>query len=92
MNRYRKFIPIVILLVAIDLITKWWVPTLFRPGQRSIPIVPDFFQLTLLHNTGAAFSIGHHAPVWFFVLTALVALGVVGSTASGSGKRGRCGG
>jgi signal peptidase II len=46
-------------------------------GGPSIPIIPGFFQLTLVHNTGAAFGVGNRWSTTFFVLTSLAALGVI---------------
>ncbi len=44
------------LVIALDQLTKQLVITSFRYGE-SLPIVPDFFSLTRVHNTGAAFSL-----------------------------------
>jgi signal peptidase II len=43
-----------------------------------VTVIPDLFQLTLVHNTGAAFGVGRAWSIPFFVIASLVALGVVG--------------
>lgn len=40
-------------------------------------VIPKFFQLTLVHNTGAAFGIGHRWSLPFFIIVSLIALGVI---------------
>jgi signal peptidase II len=68
------------LVVLLDQLTKWWVLTSFRLHE-SRPVIPDFFDLTFVVNTGAAFGMlaGEQNP-WrqlFFVTMTLVALVVL---------------
>lgn len=77
MNRYKIFAPILILFVALDLVTKFLAAITLTLG-KSVSVIPNVFQLTLVHNTGAAFGMGQRWSVPFFVLATLVALGVVG--------------
>jgi signal peptidase II len=77
MNRYRKFAPYLALFVVLDLASKHWASASL-PFGRPIPVIPGFFQLTLVHNTGAAFGVGRAWSMPFFVVASLVALGVVG--------------
>lgn len=51
------------LLVVIDQGVKHWVTATLQYGQPH-PVVPGYFNLTLLHNTGAAFSLLAEAPGW----------------------------
>lgn len=66
--------------VLLDQVTKLWVAASMRLHE-SIPVVPDFFNLTYVRNTGAAFSLfaGHDASyrVPFFIVVSLVAAGVI---------------
>jgi signal peptidase II len=62
-----------VFIIALDLWTKYLASTYLVYGQ-SVPILPSF-NLTLLHNTGAAFSFLADASGWqrwFFAILALV--------------------
>lgn len=66
--------------VAADQMTKHWIMTVFRPGEH-LPVIPGFFDLVYVTNTGAAFGFlaGDHA-LWrqgFFITVALVALAAI---------------
>lgn len=66
--------------LALDQLTKWWVLSTFELYE-SVPVIPGFFDLTFVVNTGAAFGMlaGEHNQ-WrqpFFVLVTLVALVVL---------------
>jgi len=59
--------------VAADLATKEWVSSTFRYGE-TLEVLP-FFNLVLVHNTGAAFSFLAGAggwQRWFFTVVAVV--------------------
>lgn len=66
--------------VLLDQFSKWWVISAFRIHE-SVPVIPGFFDLTFVTNTGAAFGMfAGEQNLWrqiFFVgmtLTALVVL------------------
>jgi len=64
--------------VALDLATKEWVSSVFRYGE-TVEVMP-FFNLVLVHNTGAAFSFLAQAggwQRWFFTAVAVVISGVL---------------
>jgi signal peptidase II len=63
-------------LFALDQLTKWLIRTAIPYGSE-VPIIPGFFSLVHVSNTGAAFSLftGNNL---FFVCFALVALAVIG--------------
>jgi len=64
--------------VALDLATKEWVSSVFRYGE-TMEVMP-FFNLVLVHNTGAAFSFLAQAggwQRWFFTVVAVVISGVL---------------
>ena len=56
--------------VIIDAATKQWAQATFKDGG-SIEVIKNFFSLTLVHNTGAAW--GMALPKWFLVGISLVA-------------------
>ncbi len=62
------FIPIVLLLMACDQLTKLLV--LYAvPLFGTIKVVPRFFYLTHLYNTGAAFGIMHDSNRFFMIVS-----------------------
>ena len=71
-----KFLLLVTLpLILIDQLTKWLIQT-HIPYGSAVPIIPGFFSLVYVSNTGAAFSI-FQGNNFFFIALALVALAVV---------------
>ncbi len=68
-----KWLWLAVLVIVLDLGTKALATAMLTYGDP-VPVVP-MFNLTLLHNTGAAFSFLAHADGWqrwFFVTLALV--------------------
>lgn len=61
-----------ILAILSDQVTKTWALDSLQDG-RQIPLLGDFITLQLVHNPGAAFSLGA-STTWFFTLLALVIL------------------
>lgn len=55
-NKYIVFCLIIIVTVAVDQITKMYIHSNFQYGE-SHNIIPNFFNLTYVRNTGAAFGI-----------------------------------
>jgi len=66
------YLPIIFLFVALDQLTKLLV-LYSMPLYGSIKIVPRFFNLTHLYNTGAAFGMMHDSNR-FFIIVSCVAL------------------
>ena len=67
-----------LLVVALDQATKYWAVSALTLHQP-VPVIP-FFNLTLMHNTGAAFSLLAEAggwQRWFFTGLALVVSGLI---------------
>ena len=66
--------------IVLDQVTKYAINKSFRLGE-SIPIIQNFFSLTYVRNTGAAFGLLANADpafrVPFFVLVPIVALGAI---------------
>lgn len=68
-----------LLVVALDQASKWAILARFQYGER-LNLVPGWFDLTLVYNTGAAFSFLAGAAGWqrwFFTALAIVASGVI---------------
>lgn len=51
-------------LIIIDQLTKGAIESNLYYGQ-SIPVIKDFFSITYVKNTGAAFGFGADGPLWF---------------------------
>ena len=69
------YLALALVVVALDQATKLAILARFDLGER-VPVIPGFFDLTLLFNRGAAFSFlaGHDGwQRWFFVGIALAA-------------------
>lgn len=64
-----------ILAVLSDQVTKAWALDSLQDG-RQIPLLGDFITLQLVHNPGAAFSLGA-STTWFFTLLAFVILALL---------------
>ena len=62
--------------VALDQVTKWWARARLADG-RPVALAGDWFQLVLLSNSGAAFSVGESLTVVFSALAVVVLVGVV---------------
>jgi signal peptidase II len=62
-------------LYALDQITKWWVLRHVHEEERHF-VIPDFFSLVHVTNTGAAFGSFRNNNTFFIVLSC-IALGVV---------------
>ena len=59
--RRIHYLTITLVVVVLDAWTKWLVSTRIDLYE-SVPLVPGFFQLVHVRNTGAAFGIGANAP------------------------------
>jgi signal peptidase II len=72
---------IILVVIVLDLITKWIISNNLYPYQ-SIPVINNFFNIVYAKNYGAAFSFLNGAPDWFrkpfFFVIPLVAMVFVG--------------
>lgn len=67
---------LIVALALADQLTK--ILTLrFIPYQESIPVITGFFNLTHLHNTGAAFSMLHDNNLFFILLSGAVFIALI---------------
>lgn len=60
------------LVYGLDRFTKAWAEAVLGDG-RTIEAVPGILRFSLTRNTGGAFSFAQHAPVFFAVVTILIA-------------------
>ncbi|WP_037585247.1 signal peptidase II [Stenoxybacter acetivorans] len=76
-TQFVRYIAVIFFAIAADQLSKWLVLTRFNFAER-LNIVPNFFDLTLVFNTGAAFSFLANAGGWqkfFFLGLAVVVCG-----------------
>lgn len=71
-----KLVFILIASIALDLGSKHFMSGWLKFGD-SKPVIPGFFQFTLVHNRGAAFGVGSGWSTPIFLLFSVVALIVV---------------
>ncbi len=64
---------IALLLLLLDLLSKWLVQNLL-PLNTPVEVIPNFFYITKSYNTGAAFSLGATWGVWGRVLGIAISL------------------
>jgi len=81
-NKYRLSLLAVVTVATLilDQWTKYLVHSTFKWGE-SVHLIPGFFSLTYVRNTGAAFGLMHKAPAWFrepfFIVVPIVALFII---------------
>lgn len=70
-NRYYL---LAALILALDLLTKWWIRTTFELHQ-SLEIIPGYLRIIRVHNTGVAFGLfADFQSAWKPYLLALMAV------------------
>jgi signal peptidase II len=67
---------LVLVLYALDQATKWWIVRNFEFGSEH-PVLPGFFHLVHLGNTGAAFSMFRDNNRFFIILSAVTFIGLI---------------
>ena len=72
---YKKLFIYTVIFVFIDQLSKGLINIGMNLNQ-SIEIIPNFLNLTYVHNIGAAFSIFEGAK-WFFIITAIIVLNII---------------
>lgn len=75
-----------VVVLVIDQGTKVWAESALEMG-RSLPVLGDLLRLTLVYNSGAAFSLGS-GMTWMLALIATVVVGVIVHTARRLRSRG----
>jgi len=80
MKKYGLFFLTVLVIFALDQLTKYWVIG-FLPLHDSIPVLEGFFHLTHVRNPGAAFGfLAGMNPLFrsvFFIAANLLAMGLI---------------
>ena len=77
-SNWMRWLAVSAAVIALDLATKAWVSAVFTPGETRE--VTSFFNLVLMYNTGAAFSILANAggwQRWFFTFVTVVISAVI---------------
>jgi signal peptidase II len=76
-RKYLILLAVTSVVIVLDQLTKYSIVDKFRLGE-SIPVIWNFFNITYVQNTGAAFGLLSHAnPAFripFFIIVPLVAL------------------
>ena len=71
---WHSIICIVVLLL--DQFSKIWIDTSMQLGQ-SITVIPNFFSITYLHNTGAAWGMLAGKISLFLIVSVVAAIGII---------------
>jgi signal peptidase II len=78
--KYMRFTGVVVLVVALDQVTKLLVLRKL-PLLKSIVVIPGFFNITHVHNPGGAFGFlaqnGSPWRHWMFLAAAVIALSMI---------------
>ena len=80
LKKYHLLIYTATIIVVLDQVTKAWIQKTMTLHQ-SIPVIPDFFNLTFIKNPGAAFGLfaesGGTFRTAFFIIVSFLAVGVL---------------
>ncbi|UZP68503.1 signal peptidase II [Desulfovibrio mangrovi] len=78
-----------LLTALLDQYTKYWVVTTI-PRYMTVTVIPGFFNLVNVRNSGAAFGFLNDPDtewqVWMFAAAAVIAVGIINYLAKTSGK------
>ncbi len=87
-QRFKILYGIGLLIVLLDQLSKYWVVTTL-PRFIAISVIPGFFNLVNVRNSGAAFGFLNNPDtqwqVWVFATAALVAVAVIHNLVRGTG-------
>lgn len=76
-SKLKLILPIILVVVVLDHLTKWWIVANMSIGD-SFPVIEGFFDIVHVRNRGSAFGFlsDWHSPLrdWFFYAIALAAL------------------
>lgn len=75
----RTLVAVAVAVVVLDQVTKWWALHGLTPG-RGVPLLGDWITLRLIHNPGAAFSVGE-GKTWLLTIIAVVVVLVIATAA-----------
>lgn len=71
-----KHVVLLVAVILLDQLTKWGIQSTIDLNE-SIEIIPGFFSLTYVHNTGAAWSMLEGKMVFFYIITIIFLIGMV---------------
>ncbi len=73
------FIPISLVLIVADQLTKWWVYTHLELHRGQIEVIPGIFSIIHVQNPGAAFSLmrDFEYRIWVFIAFGIIAVGIL---------------
>ncbi len=78
--RYFLFIIITACVLALDLITKHLALTRLS-ANTTVEVIPNFFNLILVHNSGAAFGLFNNPDtswqIWLFLAVTVLTMGII---------------
>jgi len=63
-NIKKTAVILILIIVALDLFTKWLISHYLAPYQ-AVSVIDGFFNIVYAKNLGSAFSFLHTAPAWF---------------------------
>ena len=72
----KKNVIIILLVLALDLVSKYLAQT-YLANAAAVSIIPNFFELTYVINTGAAWSILEGQRTFFIVISSAVSIGLI---------------
>ena len=72
----KKNVVIILLVLALDLVSKYLAQT-YLANAAALSIIPNFFELTYVINTGAAWSILEGQRTFFIVISSAVSIGLI---------------
>lgn len=75
MKSHYRVLPALLIVLAVDWLTKIWAERTL-PLYTPIPVIGQFFRLTLGYNTGVAFGLFVNGGVWPLIFTGLIIIGL----------------
>ena len=80
LKAFYSFIWVAVLVIAVDLISKWCVQNNLLTEGTSVTLIPNFLHVTLIHNLGASFGMGSSGEIgWriFWIIVSVVLTAVI---------------
>jgi signal peptidase II len=75
MRALSRLLAALLIVWVLDGLTKVWAVQTFEPYQP-VPVIGQFFRLTLGYNTGVAFSLFTNSGLWPLLVTGVIILGL----------------
>ena len=79
MKRFWLLAALIVAILVLDQLSKWWVVRHIAPGEYvyPIPAIAPFFGITFVQNTGAAFGLFQNANTLLAVLAVIIVAVIV---------------